>query len=211
MNVTIYALHDPDTNECRYVGKANDLPARIRCHRWEARSSKLHTRKVNWLKSLMGREPSVTILEVVPYDQWVEAERRWIKELRSRGARLTNFADGGQTSPVEGKGHTEASKEKMRRAAVKNGAKPPSRSGVKHSDATLAKLRIARKGTRPPAMGGWNKGIKRSHCPHGHAYTAENTRLVFRRSRSVPVQQCVQCAKAQQKAYYLRRLAASGG
>src|SRR3990167_6066075 len=100
--VTIYALCDPDTGACRYVGKANDLAARLRNHRFEI--PRLHTRKVNWLRSLGGREPLVKTLELASRDTWQEVERRWIAVMRASGARITNFADGGQTSPVEGIG-----------------------------------------------------------------------------------------------------------
>ena len=126
--VTIYALCDPDTKECRYVGKANDLPSRIRCHRWEARSSQLHTRKVNWLRCL-SCEPIVEILQVADSGSWQDIERQWISEMRNQGNNLTNYADGGQTSPVEGIGHTEETKTKLREKALERGCQPPSRAG----------------------------------------------------------------------------------
>ena len=162
--IVIYALCDPDTGECRYVGKANDMRARSRGHRWEARGKRFQTRKARWLRSLGGREPAVRVLEVVAPDQWAEAERRWIAEMRLRGADLTNFADGGQTSPVEGRGHTQASKEKMRAAALANGARPPSRKGATVSAETREKLRASslRNRNEPPPRGGWNKGLKMS-------------------------------------------------
>lgn len=159
----IYALCDPLTGECRYIGKTKNLAARLRGHRWEAHSSKLHTRKVNWLRNL-GQEPLMRVLEEVTLDRWAEAERQWIAEMRRSNAALTNFADGGQTSPVEGKGHSSESKERMRAAAIRNGARPPSRVGIKASAETRKKLSDAmrKRGARPPAMGGWNKGLKMS-------------------------------------------------
>jgi len=164
MNVTIYALCDPDTRECRYVGKANDMMARIRGHRSEALGNKFQTRKARWLRSLGGREPVVRVLEVVVPEQWAEAERRWIAALRLSGADLTNFADGGQTSPVEGKGHTEETKAKLRATHLRLGNRPPSRKGVLVSEETREKLRAAslRRGAKPPPRGGWNKGLKMS-------------------------------------------------
>jgi predicted GIY-YIG superfamily endonuclease len=64
-DVTIYALCDPDSLAVRYVGKANDMRARIRSHRHEAKSQKFRTRKANWLRSLGGRDPVVMILAIV--------------------------------------------------------------------------------------------------------------------------------------------------
>ena len=161
--VIIYALCDPNTKEYRYVGKANDLGSRIRCHRWEAQSSLLHTHKVNWLRSL-SCDPIVEILQITDSETWQDAERYWISEMRRRSANLTNFADGGQTSPVEGKGHTEESKEKMRESALRNGSKPPSRKGQIVTDEAREKMRIValRRGATPPSSGGWNKGKKMS-------------------------------------------------
>ena len=154
--VTIYALCDPDTGECRYVGKANDLVARLRCHRWE--KTRLHTRKANWLRSLGGREPLVKTLEIASSETWQEAERRWIAVTRASGARLTNFADGGQTSPVEGKGHTEASKEKMRATHFRLGTYPPSRKGAVPWNKGTTGMTQANKTTFAKLHTPWNKG-----------------------------------------------------
>ena len=116
------------------------------------------------MRSLLPSEPTVEILEETNSDNWQSAERQWIEQMRKQGANLTNFADGGQTSPVEGKRHTEESKEKMRIAALRNGAKPPSRKGQIASIELKERLRISalRRGVVPPPMGGWNKGKKMS-------------------------------------------------
>lgn len=193
--VTIYALCDPDTGEYRYVGKANNLPARLRSHKWE--KSRLRTRKANWLRSLQGRDPMVMVLEVVPSTDWEATERSWIQDLRASGARLTNFADGGQTSPVEGKGHTEDTKAKLRAKALARGIRPPSRKGQPVSAEARAHYREAalRRGAKPPMVGGWNKGLKQTYCQSGHEYTAENTRLYTRPDRNQTHQICRACER----------------
>lgn len=202
-DVTIYALCDPDSLAVRYVGKANDMRSRIRQHRWEAKSSKLHTRKVNWLRSLKGREPVIMILAVVKHEEWEKSERYWITEMRNRGCALTNYADGGQTSPVEGKGHTLETKQKMREVCLKNGSRPPSRKGIPNSDEAKKKNREThlRLGTKPPAVGGWNKGIGRTHCRNGHEYTTKNTKIYFHKKRNRQFQVCRICEHARLLAF----------
>lgn len=91
--VDIYGLHDPDSGELRYVGKANDAQKRLKTHLFE----RVMNRPVNrWVKSLVaqGKAPKLLVLERVPADQWEEAERRLIAEHRKTG-RLLNLADGG--------------------------------------------------------------------------------------------------------------------
>jgi len=199
--VTIYALCEPGTFVVRYVGKANNLASRLRCHKWEVKSSKLHNRKINWLRSLKGKTPSVLVLAEVPKEEWQEAERYWIKEFRSQGFDLTNFADGGQTSPVEGRGHSEETKKKMRAMMLASGRKPPSRKGTTSSVETRQRQREAslRIGCKPPLMGGWNKGIKRTHCPSGHEYKPETTRVYCRKDRGYAYQICLICEHANAK------------
>lgn len=91
--VEIYALHDPDTNEIRYIGKANNAQKRLKSHILDRR----HNRPVcQWVKSLVenGKAPVVRVLETVPADQWEEAERRLIAAHR-KTCDLLNLADGG--------------------------------------------------------------------------------------------------------------------
>jgi len=38
----IYALCDPDTMEVRYIGKARDMGARLRSHRFEGKNARTH-------------------------------------------------------------------------------------------------------------------------------------------------------------------------
>ncbi len=95
----IYALIDPRTTEIRYVGKAFDVPHRLRCHWHETRRCDT-TRKCNWIKQLkrIGIKPEVEILESFSEDDvdaWQEAERWWIAYLRMIGCNLTNLCSGG--------------------------------------------------------------------------------------------------------------------
>lgn len=146
----------------------------------------------------------MTVLAEAGPDDWQEAERFWIAELRRQGCNLTNFADGGQTSPVEGRGHTEASKEKMRQSALRLGIRPPSRKGAKVTEATRERLRIAKRGCKPPNMGGWNKGHKATHCSNGHEYTPENTKVMVRPGR-LPYQSCRECERERLRRFQQKR------
>lgn len=171
--VTIYALKDPATGEVRYVGKANNLKARIRAHLWEAKSSTLQNRKVRWLRSL-DSDPVVEILEIVPNSIWEARERFWIAKYRSKGARLTNFAPGGQTSPVEGRGHTEETKAKCRAAAIRNGAVPPSRLSATAWNKGTKGVSKPNSGSLQKGCAAWNKGFRKTHCVNNHELTTEN-------------------------------------
>ena len=194
----IYGLCEPGTNLVRYVGKTINLAERLRTHSMELRNKRLKTRKVNWLRSLDGTAPEVVVLEESSFDNWEDAERRWISDLRQHGYDLTNFAEGGQTSPTEGKHHTEETKEKLRRRHLEIGSRPPDQKGYKHSSECKQKLREThlRIGTIPPPSGGWNKGIRRTHCKNGHEYKPETTRLYHRSDRNVTYQICRICEQA---------------
>jgi hypothetical protein len=190
-------LSDPSTKEVRYVGKTINLERRVRQHIWEANDRTIRTRKANWIRSLCGISPHVVILEEVDAALWEQRERALISEYRKRYPGLTNFSDGGETSPVEGKGHTEESKAKMRASALRNGTRPPSRKGMKLTDEQKSKFSELRKklGTRPPIMGGWNKGQRLNTCKNGHEYTEKNTKLYFRKDRGYSYQICKTCER----------------
>lgn len=204
--VTIYSLCDPITKEPRYVGKANNLNERIRLHLIEAKNPKFKTRKVNWLRSI-NYKPEVKILQVVNDNVWQDAEIFWINKLKFQCNDLTNCAKGGQTSPVEGIGHTEETKRKLSEHHIRAGIKPPSRKGQPVSELARIHMREAaiKRGAKPPMIGGWNKGIRKTYCPKGHEYTPENTRLYHRPDRNQTYQICKICAKYNQEKCHSRR------
>lgn len=71
----IYRLRDPETNEIRYIGKADDLEKRLEAHLW--RNKKDHTYKGRWIKGLRakGLKPIIELVEMVPYAIWPEREQ----------------------------------------------------------------------------------------------------------------------------------------
>jgi len=110
LNVTelfyIYGLIDPRTNCVRYVGKAKNTDQRFSNH-WcpSGRSDK--TPKGAWFRKLhrLGLKPLLVILDVVPEEEWHQAEREWIAHYRKQ-QRLFNFTDGGEGGATYGfRGH----------------------------------------------------------------------------------------------------------
>lgn len=93
----IYALADPETDEIRYVGKADDVNQRFWAHLREAKSGK-QSHKCNWIRKLLANDdqPMVCVLEQVDAMEWQKAEIYYIKQFKDMGANLTNLADGGE-------------------------------------------------------------------------------------------------------------------
>jgi hypothetical protein len=78
------------------MGKANDSQRRFQCH---LSPGTRVTPVYNWIRKLqrLGLRPRLRVLELA--NDWVEAEKRLIKEARGRGERLLNVAGGGN-APV---------------------------------------------------------------------------------------------------------------
>ena len=124
MDVFIYALSDPRTNEIRYVGKTVDINRRITSHL--SSSSKRNTYKDNWIQSLLsiGLKPIVDVLESFYDDdgfKWQEAERWWISYLKYIGCNLTNLDNGGHSGVNV---HSQITRDKMRLSQSLNKTRP---------------------------------------------------------------------------------------
>ena len=182
----VYALLDPRDGAMRYVGKTHRT-ARRRLRRHLAPCYlKGQTHKERWIRSLLraGVEPGITILETCETaSATATAERAHIARLRSAGARLTNVTPGGDGG---GGPHSEASREKIRRALL---GKPKSeehrrRSGLatrgrKASEATRALLRACRGGPRRPLTAEHRVSVSRAKGgrpfvdQHGNRYETQ--------------------------------------
>jgi len=119
--VYIYALHDPQNDEIRYIGKSHKPRARLWQHLHGARRGE-KTYRHHWIAGLLaiGLSPRITILETTTLAGWAEAERCHIAQARAAGCRLTNLTDGGDGA--FGYKHTSECIEKMSRIA--NGRAP---------------------------------------------------------------------------------------
>lgn len=93
MEISIYGLHDPITNEIRYVGKTKQpLKKRLSQHLWVKNISNPH--KFNWIEKLKnkGLKPNIILLEICDELNWVEREKYWIRSIDN----LTNLTYGGE-------------------------------------------------------------------------------------------------------------------
>lgn len=128
MNTTnIYALIDPETNQVRYVGKANNISQRYKAHLNRARKHQIH--KKNWIQQLKNKKlkPIMVVIDVVLLDEWIFWEKYWISQMKTWGFNLINYTEGGdgctfgnQTSFKKGAipwnkngHHSEESRKKM--------------------------------------------------------------------------------------------------
>lgn len=106
----IYTLSDPRTGAIRYVGMTvSPLKKRLGGHlRYKGTDH-----KSCWVRSLraIGLKPVITEVEIVPVEERVGAEQRWIAHYREQGADLTNSTKGGVGSL--GYRHTEEAKALM--------------------------------------------------------------------------------------------------
>lgn len=95
MTTFIYALIDPRTSECRYIGKTDRVSQRLGQHIKDTNRAVTH--KINWIKNLASQKlrPEVIVLEEISMSAWQEAEIFWIAYMQALGSNLTNGNMGG--------------------------------------------------------------------------------------------------------------------
>ena len=88
---------DPDTDEVRYVGKADCVKERYASHLREAKIGK-QSHKCNWIRQVTNKNlmPRLLVLEEVSQEDWKQAEVYYIEEFKNLGYALTNIAKGGE-------------------------------------------------------------------------------------------------------------------
>jgi predicted GIY-YIG superfamily endonuclease len=98
----IYSLSDPDTNEVRYIGKANNLKYRLWAHIHEAKHNLRNQHKCNWIKTLLDKDkkPVIDIIEEVSMDDWQAREIYWISQFTAWGFNLINKTKGGECGVI---------------------------------------------------------------------------------------------------------------
>lgn len=113
----IYALNDPDTGKCRYVGASAKPSRRYFGHLTAVENCP----RTAWIKSLKadGKRPVLEVLDEVPALEWEFWEKEYIRVFRAIGFDLTNKTAGG--AGFTGK-HSEESRALI--SAVQLGRKP---------------------------------------------------------------------------------------
>lgn len=94
----IYGLY-AEENKIRYVGKTDNLKKRLYEHVLNSKYKKTH--KDIWIQKELknGNEIKIVLLEEVAYENWDEAEIKWIEKYKNN--RLTNHAKGGMGGRLE--------------------------------------------------------------------------------------------------------------
>lgn len=167
MHTYIYALNDPETGLCRYVGKANNPKLRFNGHMC-ARMKNVH--KDNWIYSLKqkGLKPVMEILRKVPYEGWEVWEKAFIEEYRKWGFPLTNLVEGGE-------GLNNPSAETRKRMSEHQLGRKNHNFGRTPSLETRALLRASRLGKR--ASDETRKKISESKCELFKRFGEKHPRL----------------------------------
>lgn len=95
MNIYIYSLTDPITNEIRYIGKTGNIHNRLLAHISKSKTSNTHVGR--WIKSLLnkGLLPILDIVEECPSSIWETREIYWISYYKSLYPNLCNIQKGG--------------------------------------------------------------------------------------------------------------------
>lgn len=93
MDILIYGLVDPRTNEIRYVGKTTQtLNKRLSQHLCSNKKHNPH--KFNWINQLktLNLKPTIILIESCNDKNWVEREKHYILTIEN----LTNITQGGE-------------------------------------------------------------------------------------------------------------------
>lgn len=140
----VYALFDPRTGHCRYIGLSTRGVYRPHTHTYRVPAND-RTHRANWLRNLQadGLQPEIRIVEYVDTDEELSnAEVFWVAHFREMGCPLTNHRAGG----LEGGRLDETTKQR-----IGNGNR-----GKRHSEATKTLISATKTGVKTgPQSSGW--------------------------------------------------------
>lgn len=91
----IYTLSCPESGLVRYVGKSDNPKNRFKRHIELCNNEKSH--KISWIRGLInkGLLPVLNVIDTVPWCDWKEWEKQYIKMYKASGANLVNSTLGG--------------------------------------------------------------------------------------------------------------------
>lgn len=150
MDVKIYVLIDPRTNEYRYIGKTVvSLKERLRGHFSQSMRTKKPGHKENWIRGLLAKnvKPVIKVIEVCSEENWQDRERYWIAFGKKEGWPITNLSPGGDG--WHGPRHNDEFKKELSEKMKGNNYS----IGVKWTDEQRELLMKSRSSP-------WNKGLK---------------------------------------------------
>ncbi len=175
----IYALKDPRTDEIRYIGQTSVGMARPLAHALPSTLKRRPAHFRNWVNSMKvsGCTYTVHVLEEFLNPEPLNgAEMRWIAFLRSQGARLINYTDGG--GGIRGFHLPEKARQKIadsnhRRKGEKRNF-TPSEAQIAAVRAAQPKAAAARRGIRPSeaAIEALTKFARSPRSPEHRAHIA---------------------------------------
>jgi len=169
MITRIYVLEDPD-GKVRYVGKTKQKPGHRLSQHFHKALNGGRTHRDCWIASLVksGFCPVMRVIESIE-GNGSKAERKWISEYRSIGAKLTNATDGGEGTL--GAKLSESTRCKMSKA----------RTGVVFSEERRRKISEAKKGVK--LSDEHIRNLRLSHTQaeykgHGHSVSDETRKKI---------------------------------
>lgn len=92
-----FIAHEDEPDIPVYVGKTeNSLRRRFRSHLNHSKRSNCNMSI--WIKEVIasGKKPIITLIELVPLEEWDLWEKYWIDQIKSWGFNLKNMREGGQ-------------------------------------------------------------------------------------------------------------------
>lgn len=98
MNIYIYTLTDPRTNEVRYIGKTvKKLENRLYEHIKDSERRSARRKSVQWIRGLIknGFAPKIDLIDIATKDNWEEEEKFYITYFKFLGFNLLNMTEGG--------------------------------------------------------------------------------------------------------------------
>ena len=121
MELFIYTLSNPETNEVRYVGKTKNPKDRLKRHLQRSYLDKYekNTHKSRWIKTLLKNNqlPIMEILDSGDEENINQLEIYWISQMRQWGFDLTNLSIGGEVGvDWKGRHHTQETKDKIKKS-----------------------------------------------------------------------------------------------